>query len=81
MQLSKAQPATRKSQLFAQIKTAMDNKIIEVQKHILDKLVQYPSNPDDQKLLIDFYNILETFITSSSFSSTIEPITNISPAW
>lgn len=81
VQLNKAQPATRKSQLFAQIKADLDNKIVEVQKHLLDKLVQFPSSPDEQKLLIDYYNTLQTFIKSSSFSGTVERAEDISPAW
>lgn len=81
VQLNKAQPATRKSQLFAQIKVDIDNKIVEVQDHLLDKLVQFPSSPDEQKLLIDYYNTLQTFINSSSFSGTVKRTEAISPAW
>ncbi len=80
-QLNKIQLATRKSQLFTQIKADIDNKIIEVQKALLDKLVQFPSSPDEQKLLIDYYNTLQTFIGSGSFSGTVEKSPLVSPAW
>lgn len=81
IQLSKAQPATRKSQLFALIKTEMDNKIIEVQTQILDKLIQFPSSPDEQKALIEYHNTLQTYITSSSFSANVKQGKQVSPAW
>lgn len=77
MQLSKAEPATRKSSLFAQIKNDLDSKVCEVQKHILEKLVQFPSSPDDQKFLIDYYNALEALNVSKKDQNQ----TIISPAW
>ena len=64
VQLSKAEPATRKSQLFAQIKSDIDNKVVQVQSHILEKLVQFPSSPDEQKSLIDFHNTLQVLFKS-----------------
>lgn len=72
VQLAKAQPTTRQSQLFAQIKHDLDAKVADVQKHILEKLVQFPSNPDDQKLLIDYYNALDIYNPKTS---------QIIPAW
>lgn len=79
MQLSKAEPATRKSSLFAQIKTDLDSKVCQVQKHILERLVQFPSSPDDQKFLIDYYNALEGLNVSKKDTNT--EILVASPAW
>ncbi|CAF0899139.1 unnamed protein product [Brachionus calyciflorus] len=62
MQLSKAEPATRKSTLFAQIKKDLDSSVLEVQKHILKKLIQFPSSPDEQKFLIENYISIENII-------------------
>jgi hypothetical protein len=76
-QLSKIESTTRKSRLFAQIKTDLENKVLEVQKSILDRLVQFPSSPDDQKYLIDYYNALAML----SPSSGDKKIANDSPAW
>jgi hypothetical protein len=76
VQLSKAESETRKSLLFSQIKSDMDKKVIDTQKHILDKLVQFPSSPDEQKLLIDYYNILSTYNVPGSAE-----LASISPGW
>jgi hypothetical protein len=81
IQLAKAEPATRKSRLFAQIKTDLDNKILDVQQHILKKLVQFPSNPDEQKFLIDYYNAIHTYSSSVLTPAGLEKLSNISPAW
>ena len=80
LQLSKAEPATRKSRLFEQIKNDLDHKVVEVQKHLLDKLVQFPSSPDEQKLLIDYFNALVACGTSSSILKN-SPVGQISPGW
>ena len=80
MQLSKAEPATRKSRLFEQIKTDLDNQVIQVQQHILEKLVQFPSSPDEQKLLIDYFNTLFTCGVSSNSIKNSE-VNQISPGW
>lgn len=63
--IEQASPASRQSRLFAQIKRDLDDKVAQVQQHILDKLVQFPSSPDDQKYLIDYYNALEVMSTKS----------------
>jgi len=76
IQLSKAESETRKSQLFSQIKSDMDKKVIDTQNQILDKLVQFPSSPDEQKLIIDYYNILSTYNVPGS-----SELANISAAW
>ena len=82
IQLTKIDPATRKSRLFTQIKTDLENKVIEVQKSILEKLVQFPSNPDDQKYLIDYYNTLATLaLESNKKSGIVATIPQVSPAW
>lgn len=73
-QLSKAESSTRKSKLFEQIKSAMERKVIQVQDHILERLVQFPSNPDDQKYLIDYYTTLEEL-------SGIKSQNGVSPIW
>jgi hypothetical protein len=81
-QLSKIEATTRKSRLFAQIKTDLENKVVEVQRSILDRLVQFPSSPDDQKYLIDYYNALAMLSPASTdkrSSSSATP--NVSPAW
>ena len=74
-QMSKAEPNTRNSRLFKQFKADLDTKLAKVQKHILEKLIQFPSSPDDQKFLIDYYNTLEAYNPSPSNSPAI------SPAW
>lgn len=73
-QLSKAESSTRKSQLFEQIKSATERKVTQVQQHILERLVQFPSNPDDQKYLIDYYTSLEEL-------SGLKSPNVLSPAW
>ena len=74
-QMSKAEPNTRNSRLFKQFKADLDTKLAKAQKHILEKLIQFPSSPDDQKFLIDYYNTLEAYNPSPSHSPAI------SPAW
>jgi hypothetical protein len=81
LQLAKIHPNTRKSKLFTQIKTDLDNKCIDVQKAILDKLVQFPSNPDDQKYLIDVFNSLDVLSIEYNHSPIIKNQLQISPAW
>ncbi len=76
IQLNKLEPETRKSKLFSQIKADLDKKVIDTQKFILDKLVQFPSSPDEQKLLIDYYNILNTYKVPGSAE-----LASISPGW
>ena len=73
--MSKAEPNTRNSRLFKQFKADLDTKLAKAQKHILEKLIQFPSSPDDQKFLIDYYNTLEAYNPSPSHSPAI------SPAW
>lgn len=73
-QLSKAESSTRKSLLFEKIKSAKEHKVIQVQQHILERLVQFPSNPDDQKYLIDYYTVLEDL-------SGIKSPNGVSPIW
>lgn len=80
MQLSKAEPATRKSRLFEQIKADLDNQVIQVQQHILEKLVQFPSSPDEQKLLIDYFNTI-LICSVSSISIKNSQVSQISPGW
>jgi hypothetical protein len=80
MQLSKADSGPRKLRLFAQMKTEMENKIVRVQKHILDRLIQFPSSPDDQKLLIDYFNTLQAFNLESSSTDSVNML-SVSPAW
>ncbi|RNA27974.1 Exocyst complex component 2 [Brachionus plicatilis] len=74
MQLAKAEPAARKSVLFAQIKRDLDSKVKDVQSHILSRLVQFPSSPDEQKFLIQNYNLIEDSIETKSGSG-------LDPAW
>lgn len=76
IQFNKGSSETRKSKLFTQIKHDVDQKVIAAQKHILDKLVQFPSSPDEQKLLIDYYNVLSSYNVPGS-----EELANCSPAW
>ena len=73
MQLSKAEPATRNSALFSQIKHDLDSKVKDVQAQLLDKLVQFPSSPDEQKFLIENYNLIEDSIAESHHGSRIDP--------
>jgi len=42
--MSKAEQATRKSKLFAQIKSSLDAKLARVQRRTLDKLLVFPAN-------------------------------------
>lgn len=83
-QLGKAEASTRKSRLFEQIKSDMEKKIVQIQQHILDKLVQFPSNPDDQKYLIDYYAAIEE-LSNNSVSANGRKATSsnetISPIW
>jgi len=72
----------RESRLFTQIRADIDAKVVQVQAHILDKLTQFPSSPDEQKLLIDFHNTLQGFIMAESFSGGERLAGNyVSPAW
>ena len=52
--MNKVEVTTRKSKLFAEIKQSLDAKFIQVQRHILNKLLQFPANPDEQKFLIEY---------------------------
>lgn len=53
-----AKADNQNSQLFKQIKIDVDKKIELVKKTLLEKLIQFPCNPDEQKMLIDYlYNI------------------------
>lgn len=71
--MSKAEVATRKSKLFAQIKSSLDAKLIRVQRHILDKLLLFPANPDEQKFLIDYFNAFEIYQLNHSHVSFYAP--------
>jgi hypothetical protein len=51
--------SNNQSKLFNQIKKNVNDKIFEVQKSLLDKLSQFPTNPDDQKLYINYFNTLK----------------------
>lgn len=77
LQLSKAEASTRKSRLFEQIRAEMDKKIVQVQQRILEKLVQFPSNPDDQKFLIDYYATIEELSGAKKPNAT----SAVSPIW
>jgi len=70
----------RESRLFSQIRSDIDGKVVQVQGYILDKLNQFPSSPDEQKMLIDFHNTLQGFIVAESFSGRVSE-KYVSPAW
>ena len=76
--MSKADVATRKSKLFAQIRSMLDAKILRIQKHILDKLKTFPANPDEQMYLIMNFNSFEIFNLNNSgvsyYSSQFEGV-------
>ena len=72
-QMNKVEVATRKSKLFAEIKQSLDAKLIHVQRHILDKLLQFPANPDEQKFLIEYFNAFEVYNLNNSHSSFYLP--------
>ena len=65
-QINKTEAVTRKSKLFSQISAQLDAKLLRVQKHILDKLMQFPANPDEQMYLLGFFNQFEVFNLNSS---------------
>ena len=71
--MNKAEVATRKSKLFAQIKQSLDTELMRVQRHILDKLLQFPANPDEQKFLIDYFNAFEVYNLNHSHLSFYSP--------
>jgi hypothetical protein len=81
-QLSKIEATTRKSRLFAQIKADLESKVVEVQRSIFDRLVQFPSSPDDQKYLIDYYNALAMLSAVDRKTSAVHATSGgVSPAW
>lgn len=54
-----AKQVKKNSLLFAQISSDVEKKIENVKKTLLDKLSQFPSSPDEQKVCIDYLYSLD----------------------